>query len=381
MKLIYLAAIAALVAVAGCSAGTAGTDGRDGAAAPDATVRISAAGNDVRPDQGVTVTASGGTLETVTGVAGAFNADRTSWKTNWTLKPGTSYKVTVTAKSRKGKVTTVTGAFRTAKAKRTLGIADVTPMPGEKVGVGMPIIVDFTGPVANRANVEKALEVKSDKGDEGAWSWVTDRRVVYRTKKYWHPHQKLSFTAHLAGVRAARDTYGVRDVSRSFKIGDSNVTVANAKTHYMTVNHDGTVRRFPISAGKGNLRSTITTSGIHLTKEKAQVVHMTATCHGQPGCDDYQGEVVHLAVRITMGGEYVHQSVGEYQYLGKQNESHGCVRTSPEGAKYFYDISQRGDIVDVTGTTRPFADEPPYADEWKFWTTSWSRWLAGSALH
>ncbi|MCO5968430.1 L,D-transpeptidase [Actinoallomurus soli] len=379
MKLIFLAAAAALAAVTGCSAGTADTTGRDGTAAPDATVRISAAGNDVRPDQGVTVTVSGGTLETVTGVAGAFNADRTSWKTDWTLKPGVSYKVTVTAKNSKGKVTTATSAFRTATAKQTIGIADVTPMPGEKVGVGMPIIVDFTGPVANRANVEKALEVKSDKGDEGAWSWVTDRRVVYRTRKYWQAHQKISFTAHLAGVRAARDTYGVRDVSRSFRIGDSNVTVANAKTHYMTVDHDGTVHKFKISAGKGDLRSTITTSGIHVTREKAQVVTMTATCHGQPGCDDYQ-EKVNLAVRITMGGEYVHQSVGEYQYLGVSNESHGCVRTTPEGARYFYDISQRGDIVDVTGTTRPFADEP-YADDWKYWTVSWNRWLAGSALH
>jgi lipoprotein-anchoring transpeptidase ErfK/SrfK len=379
VKLIYLAATVALTAAAGCSASKADTNGRDGTAGPDATVSVNAEGSDVRPDQGVTVTVSGGTLESVTGVTGAFTADRTSWKTTWTLKPGASYQITATAKNLRGKVTTVTRAFRTAKAKQTIGIAGVTPMPGERVGVGMPIIVDFTGPVANRVNVEKALEVKSEKGDEGAWSWVTDRRVVYRTRKYWHAHQKVHFTAHLTGVRAARDTYGVRDVSRSFEIGDSNVTVANAKAHYMTVKHDGAVRKFKISTGKGDLHSTITTNGIHLTREKAPVVTMTATCHGRPGCDDYQ-EKVHLAVRITVGGEYVHQSVGEYYYLGKQNESHGCVRTTPEGARYFYDISQRGDIVNVTGTTRPFADEP-YADDWKFWTVSWNRWLAGSALH
>jgi hypothetical protein len=35
--------------------------------------------------------------------------------------------------------------------------------------------------------------------------------------------------------------------------------------------------------------------------------------------------------------------------------------------------------VDVTGTTRGFADEP-YADDWKFWTRSWPQWLAGGAL-
>ena len=82
---------------------------------------------------------------------------------------------------------------------------------------------------------------------------------------------------------------------------------------------------------------------------------------GQSGCEYYR--------------EDVHQSVGEYQYLGRQNESHGCVRTSPAGARYFYAISQRGDIVDVTGTTRRIADEP-YAGEWMFWTRSWAWWTA-----
>ncbi|MCO6004366.1 Ig-like domain-containing protein [Actinoallomurus purpureus] len=378
MKIPHLAVAAALVLAAGCSSSEAGTNGRNGTGAPDATVRISAADGKVRPDQGVTVTVSGGTLTSVTGASGQFTADRTSWRTTWTLKPGASYTVTATARNPKGKVTAVTRTFRTVRAPHTLGIASVTPAAGEKVGVGMPIIVDFTGPVANRANVEKALEVRAAKGDEGAWSWISDRRVVYRTHKYWHPHQAISFTAHLAGVRAAKDTYGVRDVTRSFAIGASNVTVANAKTHYMTVNHDGTAKKFKISAGKGDRPDTITTNGIHLTREKDRVTTMTATCQGKPGCDNYKEEV-HLAVRITWGGEYVHQSVNQYYYLGRQNASHGCVRTTPEGARYFFDISQLGDIVDVTGTTRRFADEP-YADDWKFWTRSWRQWLAGSAL-
>jgi lipoprotein-anchoring transpeptidase ErfK/SrfK len=369
-----------LALVAGCSSGQTGSPGRTGAAAADASVRISAHGKNVRPDQGVTVTASGGTLLAVTGAVGRFSADRTSWRTTWTLKPGNAYKVTATAKNTKGKVSTVSSTFRTERAPRTVGIASVTPAAGEKVGVGMPIIVDFTGPVADRANVEKALEVTSGKGDEGAWSWISDRRVVYRTRKYWHPHQKVAFTAHLTGVRAAKNTYGTRDLARSFTIGASNVTVANAKTHSMTVDHDGTVKRFKISTGAATRADTITTNGIHLTREKRPVVTMTATCtKGSPGCDYYQ-EPVELAVRITVGGEYVHKSVGEYSYLGRRNASHGCVRTSPAGARYFYDISQRGDIVDVTHTTRRFADEP-YADDWKFWTRSWTRWLADSALH
>ncbi|GLY88557.1 L,D-transpeptidase [Actinoallomurus iriomotensis] len=380
MKIRYPVVALALALAAGCTNGQAGSSGRTAADASAPTLRISASGQSVRPDQGVTVTVSGGTLETVTGAAGGFNAGRTSWRTTWALRPGHAYTVTATAKNAKGRVSTVTRAFRTQKAPRTIGIADVTPAAGETVGVGMPIIVDFTGPVANRANVERALEVTSAHRDTGAWSWISDRRVVYRTEKYWHPHQKVAFTAHLAGVRAARDTYGVRDVSRSFAIGASNITVADARSHSMTVDHDGTKKRFKVSMGAGTRPDTITTSGVHLTREKRRSVTMTATCpKGSSGCDYYK-ERVELAVRITLGGEYVHKSVGEYYYLGRQNASHGCVRTSPAGARYFYDISQRGDIVDVTHTTRPFANEP-YADDWTFWTRSWSRWLAGSALH
>jgi lipoprotein-anchoring transpeptidase ErfK/SrfK len=367
----------ALCGAAGCSGGGAPDRVQAAAAVPEATVRISAHGNGVRPDKGVTVTVTGGTLETVTGAAGGFDAARTSWKTTWTLTPGTSYRVTATAKNAAGQMSTVTSAFRTARAPRTFGVADVTPAAGETVGVGMPIIVDFTGPVADRASVQKALEVRTRYGDEGAWSWQSDRRVVYRTRRYWQPHQAVTLVAHLSGVRAAKGTYGVRDLTRAFAIGAANVTVANARTHRMTVDHDGRRRRFLISTGKGDRQDTITTNGIHLTREKAKVVTMEATCKGRPGCDYYK-EKVHLAVRITLGGEYVHQSVGEYAFLGRANESHGCVRTSPTGARYFYAVSQRGDIVDVTGTARRFADEP-YADDWKFWTRSWTQWLAGGA--
>lgn len=377
MEIKCLAVVTALCGVAGCSGGGARDGGRPVAPVPAATVRISAHGNAVRPDQGVTVTVAGGTLETVTGAIGGFGAGRTSWRTTWTLTPGTSYRVTAIARNPAGRVTTVTRAFRTIRAARTFGVADVTPAAGEKVGVGMPIIVDFTGPVDDRASVQKALEVRARDNDEGAWSWLSDRRVVYRTRAYWRPHQPVTLVAHLSGVRAAAGTYGVRDVTRSFAIGAANVTVANARTHRMTVEHDGTRRRFRISTGKGDRPDTVTTNGIHLTREKARVVTMEATCKGKPGCDYYK-ERVHLAVRITVGGEYVHQSVGEYAFLGRANESHGCVRTSPAGARYFYAISQRGDIVDVTGTTRRFADEP-YAGDWTFWTRSWPQWLAGGA--
>jgi lipoprotein-anchoring transpeptidase ErfK/SrfK len=221
--------------------------------------------------------------------------------------------------------------------------------------------------------------VKSDKGDTGVWHWMSSQQVVFRTEKFWGSHQNVTFTAHLAGVRGLKGVYGATDTTRSFKIGASNVTVANAKTHYMKVNHDGVIKKFPISTGMGTTTEYTTTSGLHITQEKSQSVTMESPNRkkGDPG---YYKEVVHLAVRITNRGEYVHLSVGEYAALGHRNASHGCVRTSPTGARYFYDIAQRGDIVNVTGTSRKLANETD-SNGWVFWALPWSTWVQGSALH
>lgn len=383
---VALVVAALLTGACACQSSAAGTNGKDGTKALEAQVRIlpgNGTGN-ARPDQGITVAAADGKLEQVTAVqdgrpvAGAFNTDHTRWTSTWTLRPGAAYSVNATAKTDKGTTTSATSRFTAQKATDTFAISDVTPMPGEKVGVGMPIIVTFNRAIANRAYVEKALEVKSDKGDVGAWHWMSDQQVVWRTRKYWQPHQNVTFTAHLAGVRGLRGVYGTTDVTKSFEIGVANVTVANARTHYMKVDHDGVAKSFPISTGMGTTKEYTTTSGIHLTKEKAPMVHMVSPGR-KPGDPGYYSEDIPLAVRISDRGEYVHQSPGEYSALGHRNVSHGCVRTSPTGARWFYTIAQRGDVVDVVGTDRKLVDEQ--GNGWTFWTLSWSTWLNGSALH
>lgn len=372
-----------LAGASACMSSEAGTNGKNGTKAPDAQVRITPVSGDdkARPDLGITVTASGGKLDQVDAeqggspVAGGFNADHTQWKSTWTLKPGVAYSVNASAKGESGKTVNAASRFTLRKPADTFAISDVTPMDGETVGVGMPIIVTFSRAIANRDYVEKALEVTSDKHDVGAWHWISDQQVVFRTEKYWQAHQAIHFTAHMAGVRGLRSVYGTQDVTKTFKVGASNITVANAKTHYMRVDHDGVVKRFPISMGMGTTREYTTTSGIHLTKEKAPMVHMVSP-NRKPGDPGYYAEDIPLAVRISDRGEYVHQSPGEYYALGHSNISHGCVRTSPTGARWFYNIAQRGDVVDVTGTDRALEQ----GNGWTFWTLSWSAWLKGSAL-
>ncbi|MEU8175106.1 L,D-transpeptidase [Microbispora hainanensis] len=272
-------------------------------------------------------------------------------------------------------------ARKTGKPK--LGIADITPM-GEKVervGVGFPIIVTFDRAVRNKAAAEAVLQVQAEKPVEGAWRWVSDRKVIYRTKTYWKPHQKVLFTARLSQIPGNE---AAKDVSRRFAVGTANISVVDTKRHVMKVRRDGKLAKtIPISAGRGGLPRNgvdvyLTTTGVHLAMGKKRVETMTSSWLGVTDPKDplYYKLEIPWAVRISDSGEYVHQSAGDYQFLGKSNQSHGCVRATPAGAKWFYGISQRGDVITVTGTKRKL----DWRNGWSYWQLSWNQWKRGSAL-
>lgn len=376
-----------LLSAAACSSSGTATPAGKAAKVPAATAVITPANGTAkaRPDKGVTVTAGGGVLDQVTvqgggdTVEGTMSPDKKTWHSTWTLKPGTSYTVTATAKNSAGTTTTATSGFTTLKASSRISISDVIPMPGETVGIGMPITVTFDRPVHDKSAVEHALEVKSTTPMEGAWRWIGDDQVIFRTKSYWPAHSQVSLVAHLAGVRAASGVYGTKDLTRSFKIGASHIAHVNLKTHKSKVYVDGSLAKtIPVSGGMGGFDSHgndfRTTSGIHLAMGKSPVVTMTSPNikKGEPG---YYHELVYEDVQISNSGEYLHRSPGDFECLGHRNCSHGCVRQTPSGAKWFFNLSNRGDVIDITGTSRDLA----WDNGWGYWQMSFDKWLKGSA--
>jgi lipoprotein-anchoring transpeptidase ErfK/SrfK len=359
---------------------------------PQVTINPGNGNTKAKPEDGVVVTAAGGTLEQVTvtlkgkPVDGAMAADKASWKSR-TLRPGAKYQVTAVAKSPKGKSATVNASFATLKAANELDIADVTPNKNEKVGIGMPIQVTFNRAVADKKAVEKALEVKSTKPATGAWYWSSDTTAIFRTKNgtWWEPNQTVKFSAKLSGVKSGKKTYGVSDFSRSFRIGDSHMVNISTKTHKAVVKKNGKkVRSWPISAGRGGrvvngVDTYLTTSGIHLTMGKENPAIMTSEWMGVDPKDKANGgykEVIPFAVRISNSGEYVHSMAATVWAQGRQNVSHGCVNSPPKDAQWFYKFSYIGDPVIITGTKRKL--EP--FNGTSYYQMSWNRWVKGSAL-
>ena len=387
---------AVLLLATACSGGDGGdgvtVGGKAEAGTPQLTVSPGDGERRAKPEDGVTVTASGGTIEQVTvtrkgrPVEGALSPDRTSWKSR-TLRPGTRYQVTAVAKSPQGKTTTVSGTFTTMKAPVQLGVSDITPMPGEKVGVGMPIIVTFNRPVQDKKAVERVLQVKSTKPAIGAWFWAGSQQVIFRPKngQYWQPNQQVTLTAKLSGVKTGPRTYAMNDITRRFTIGDSHVITASTKTKRLVVKKNGVkIKSWPISAGKGGrvvngVDTFLTTSGIHLTMGKENPAVMTSEWMGVDPEDKENGgykEVIPHAVRISNSGEYIHSMASTVWAQGRQNVSHGCLNSPPAAAQWFYNFAYRGDIVIITGSKRKLE----WNNGWSYYQMPWQQWVRGSAF-
>ncbi|MET8863435.1 Ig-like domain-containing protein [Nonomuraea sp. NPDC004580] len=334
-----------------------------------------------RPDRGLVVRAQGGTLSQVLvyqagePVPGRLDGSRTTWRTDWTLKPATEYTVTATATREGAPATVAMGRVRTRAVDTTFQVARITPLPGETVGVGMPVIIDFDTPVSDRAAVEEALEVRASAPVEGAWRWLSDTRVAYRPRRFWTPRQQVTVTAHLAGVRAGDGLYGATDTTFAFTVGRRQTSTIDTRTHQMVVTRDGRVaQRLAISAGMATTVEYTTTSGWHLTMDKGNPVRMISPGReeGDPG---YYDLMIDHAVRISDSGEYVHAKDNVWAQ-GRANVSHGCVNARPDQAAWFYATSLRGDPVLITGTDRPLE----WHNGWGFWQLPWEKWRQGSAL-
>lgn len=386
--LIVVAAAVAL-AVTGCTSPGGGTQGgpdqgeQSGRSqrSPAATLTITPANGakKVAPDTGIAVKATGGEVTKVTvadakgrTVKGAIGSDGT-WRPEWPLRPSTTYTVKAQATGAGGLQVNGTSTFTTLKPKRVLE-SGMAPLDGEKAGVGMPVQLLLSRPITSRearAAIERSLVVRMSEPVEGAWSWVSDREVQFRPREYWPVGERVTVVAHLAGPRAGPGVWGTKDRSLTFTVGPEHITKVSAKIHKAVVRENGkVVKTIPVSLGRPGDDSY---SGVMIAQEKAADIVMDSATIGEPG--EYRIKTK-WNVRMTYSGTFFHAAPWSTGAQGNSNVSHGCVNASPADARWFYDFTQRGDIIEVTGTSRKlrFGNGPTP------WAKSWEDWLAGGAL-
>ena len=384
--LLPLAALCvAAVALAACTSGSGnsnntggGTSGGGGSKSPN-TVQLSITPADgstgAIPSKPITVTATNGTIKTVkvtgdglTGaraVTGTFNAARTAWQSDWTLPVSQTLTVTASGAGPSGQQVTQTSTFKTINPARTF-TTQIFEGYRQQYGVGMPIILNFSSPIKNRAAVERALSITTSKPVVGAWFWDNSQTLVFRPRNYWPAHTFVRFVGRLDGVEGAPGVYGYHTLTQQFSIGRSLIVVASTANHYLKLYRNGKLySRWPISTGRPGDN---TPNGTYLTIEKHNPVLMKG-----PG---YAIEVP-WSVRITWSGDYLHAAPWSVAVQGVTNVSHGCINMHPAAAEVYYKMAVPGDPVTVTGSPRGGT----WDNGWTEWFLNWSQILKGSALH
>jgi lipoprotein-anchoring transpeptidase ErfK/SrfK len=311
-------------------------------------------------------------------LAGALNAAGTQWVTNQALVPTTTYRVDATLISPDGVSTSIASGFKTLTPVAMV-TATAYPTTGAIVGVGQPIVITFAQPIYSTA-VQQAvishLTVTESKPVPGGWHWFSPDELHFRPEAFWPAGERVTVSGSLDGWYAGSGTWGSGQISQSFSVGDARISYANLASDEMTVTLNGkTIASYPISGGRAQYP---TMDGIHIVLDKEPVVHMVSSTVGIPvhspnGYDEY----VYNDVHISDSGEYVHAAPWSVYAQGVTNVSHGCINLGPSNSLDFYNFSETGDVVEVTGSPRPAV----YGDHGVMdWTTPWSEWTPGRVV-
>lgn len=387
-----LGAVPAATLLTGCGSGSA--DASQGSAATasvraatrKAVVTVTPADGTTKADftAPVEVTVTDGTLASVkvTGndgstLDGAYNDTRTTWTSSKNPYSGTKYTVAVTAQGG----TEETAAFTTKSPGETF-VGYFTPEAGSTSGVGMPVSINFTHAVSDKAAVQKAITVTAEPAVEIVGHWFSDTRLDFRPETYWAPGTTITLGLRLKDVQGTDGVYGVQSKDVTFHIGRRQISTVDLATKQMVVERGGeTTATYPVSGGDSD---HTTWSGIMVISERFKQTRMESSTVGLG--DEYDISDVPHAQRLTTSGTFVH---GNYwaagSVFGSRNTSHGCVGlhdakgandSSVDGFK-FYESSLLGDVVIVKNSGEKTV-EP--SNGLNGWNLSWSDWKAGSAV-
>jgi lipoprotein-anchoring transpeptidase ErfK/SrfK len=229
-------------------------------------------------------------------------------------------------------------------------IASISPTRGEVVGVAHPVVVTFSGSVADRRAAERAVEVKSVPPMTGKFDWLDNNVVQWVPDRYWPAHRAVALS--------------VGTVPTEFETGAVVLGVADISNHTFTVSVDGvppeTTPRLPAPhhrphwGEEGVLPASMgrpeypTPVGTYAVQAKDRSVVMDSSSVGIP-VDDPDGYrlTVDDAVRISGHGLYVHSAPWAVSSMGAENVSHGCISLSPDDAQWYFDTVKVGDPVIV----------------------------------
>lgn len=352
---------------------------------------------DVDPVAPVMVKAEVGTLagvemvnEAGNSIQGVMTPDNLVWKSTVPLGYGRTYTLTVNSQGTNGIAAKQVSTFTTLRPSNQTKVSFTTTAEsalrdGGTYGVGMVIVAHFDEQITDRAAAERHLAVTTNPKDQGSWFWVDGQTAHWRPEHYYAPGTEITAEAQIYGIALGDGLFGQDNSRVSFRIGDAHVSIADDATKQVSVFDNGAlVRTMPTSMGMGGTEnvggkviSLWTPSGVYTVLDKGNPVVMDSSTFGLPKNSrlGYR-ETINYATKISTDGIYLHELEATVWAQGHRDTSHGCLNLNADNAKWFYDFSVPGDVVEVRNSGGPSLLLAQNGD----WTLSWDQWRNGSAL-
>ena len=258
-----------------------------------------------------------------------------------------------------------------------------------KLGVGTLPRLRFSKNITNKAAVERHLQVAATTPSgrtvnvPGAWGWISDETVVFRPKNYWPGNSTIRITStvndtvlgksgkkYLVGSKAPRKTY-------VFRTDRSLIATVDGAKKTMTVHVNGKKRKnFKVSLGKSGWETRNGAKVISTDKEDNKV-YRSSSLGLDPEVEFYELPSK-WNTRLTPSGEFLHTASWAYGRLGRYNGSHGCTNMFEDDAKWIFDNTIPGDVVNYIKTGGDMMEA--WNGPGGLWNIPWNRWLKKSAL-
>lgn len=384
---------------AGGSPSASGSSAATSAVAAPAAVITASSGKKVSPADPVVVSIANGTLSAVKlvnpdgkSVDGAMSGDKKSWRTIENLGYGKAYKLTAAGANADGRAVTKSSTVETVEPD-TFTMPQITDAYGTSIGkgktygVGMLVRVHFDEGV-NKKQAEQSLSVTTTPKVAGGWYWRDNQNAWWRPQAYYPEGTKVSVKADVYGKKLGDGLYGQDDKSASFTIGQKRVSIASGKKHHVEVKvyWDGKLKRtMPTSMGKGGYEpgndsiNYWTMKGTYTVINHENPAIMSSSSFGvaKGSSNFYEDVKVPYSTKVSTDGIYLHEKNDTAWAQGDVNVSHGCLNLVHKHAKWFFEHSRVGDIVQMVKTGGPTIS----FDQGGQWSVPWSEWAKGSALN
>jgi lipoprotein-anchoring transpeptidase ErfK/SrfK len=259
-----------------------------------------------------------------------------------------------------------------------------------KLGVGTLPQLRFSRPITDKAAVERGLTVtattngRAPRPVAGSWGWLDDRRVVFRPKTWWPAHSVIIIRSELGnqvlGRSGGKYVIGRQDLTNAFtfRTGRKLIATVDGASKQMTVRVDGEVKhRFPVSLGKPGWESRNGPKIVYTAKEPFKVYTSQAIGILDPA--QAYALPAKWNTRLTPTGEYIHTATWAYGRLGRANGSHGCTNMREEHAKWIFDNTVPGDVIDYRNTGGGTVES--WNGPGGLWNIPWNKWVLKSALN